>query len=264
MVPKERSVLLTSTSMLLFCFLSSAEESCFNSTVSSLVFSSSKSYTCFGSNVTFSFGPANGLFKILERSISFSRSVKSSLTRRRSLLPTISSMVRQPNFAMISLNSSAINRMKFSTYSGFPAKRFRSSGFCVAIPAGQVSRLHTRIITHPMVTSGAVANPYSSAPSNAAIATSRPLISLPSVSILTLLRSPFIIRVWCVSASPSSQGSPALWIELLGAAPVPPSYPEINTTCAPALATPAATVPTPASDTSFTEILASRLAFFKS
>ena len=43
------------------------------------------------------------------------------------------------------------------------------------------------------------------------------------VSMRTFPRSPFIRRVWCVSVSPSSQGSPALWMELLGAAPVPPS-----------------------------------------
>ena len=53
-------------------------------------------------------------------------------------------------------------------------------------------------------------------------------------------------------------------MELPGAAPVPPSLPEMRTTWAPAFATPAATVPTPASLTSFTEILASRLAFFRS
>ena len=222
-VPKERSVFVTSTSMLLRCLFVSAEPSCFKSTVSSFDFSISKSYTCFGSKVTFSFGPAYGLFKILERSISFSRPVRSSRTFKRSLRPTISSTVLQPSFAMYSRSSSAINFIKFSTYSGFPAKRFLNSGFCVAIPAGQVSKLQTRIMTHPMVTSGAVANPYSSAPRSAAIATSRPLINFPSVSILTLLRSPFMIKVWCVSASPSSQGSPALWMELAGAAPVPPS-----------------------------------------
>ena len=173
--------------------------------------------------MTFFFWSANGLFKILERSISFSLPLKSSRTFNRSLLPTISSIVLQPSFAMYSLSSAAIKRMKFSTYSGFPAKRLRSSGFCVAIPAGQVSKLHTRIMTQPKVTSGAVAKPYSSAPSSAAIATSRPLINLPSVSMRTLFLSPFMIRVWCVSESPSSQGRPALWIELAGAAPVPPS-----------------------------------------
>ena len=54
---------------------------------------------------------------------------------------------------------------------------------------------YTLIITQPIVTSGAVANPNSSAPSIAAIATSLPLINLPSVSIITLLRSPFIVSV---------------------------------------------------------------------
>ena len=169
------------------------------------------------------FGPANGLLRILDRSSSFSRSVRSPRTFSKSLRPTSSSMVRTPSLAMYSRSSSAMKRIKFITYSGLPAKRFRSSGFWVAIPAGQVSRLQTRIITQPMVTSGAVAKPNSSAPSIAAIATSRPVISLPSVSIRTLLRSPFKIRVWCVSESPSSQGRPALWMELLGAAPVPPS-----------------------------------------
>ena len=36
-------------------------------------------------------------------------------------------------------------------------------------------------------------------------------------------RRPLRIRVWWASARPSSQGSPALWMELLGAAPEPPS-----------------------------------------
>ena len=53
-------------------------------------------------------------------------------------------------------------------------------------------------------------------------------------------------------------------MELRGAAPVPPSWPEISTTWAPALATPAAMVPTPASLTSFTLMRARRLAFFRS
>ena len=142
---------------------------------------------------------------------------------KKSVLPTSSSTVFTPSFAIYSRSSCAINLIKLTTYSGLPVNLLRSSGFCVAIPTGQVSKLQTLIITQPIVTSGAVANPNSSAPSIAAIATSRPLISLPSVSITTLLRSPFIISVWCASASPSSQGSPALWIDLLGAAPVPPS-----------------------------------------
>ena len=73
-----------------------------------------------------------------------------------------------------------------------------------------------------------------------------------------------MISVWWASANPNSHGNPALYTEFLGAAPVPPSYPEIKIPPAPALATPAATVPTPASETNLTEILASLLAFFKS
>ncbi len=59
--------------------------------------------------------------------------------------------------------------------------------------------------------------------------------------------------VCCVSARPISQGTPAAWIEDSGEAPVPPSWPEMSTRSALALDTPAATVPTPTSDTSLTE-----------
>jgi hypothetical protein len=49
-----------------------------------------------------------------------------------------------------------------------------------------------------------------------------------------------------------------------GEAPVPPSWPAITTWSALALATPAATVPTPTSDTSLTEMSATGLVFFRS
>ena len=104
-------------------------------------------------------------------------------------------MERTPSLAMYSRRFSAIKRMKLITYSGFPVNLFLSFGFCVATPTGQVSRLHTRIITHPIVTNGAVANPNSSAPKIAATAMSRPLISFPSVSIRTLSLNPFWISV---------------------------------------------------------------------
>ena len=65
----------------------------------------------------------------------------------------------------------------------------------MATPTGHVSKLQTLIITQPIVTSGAVAKPYSSAPSIAAIATSLPLINLPSVSTTTLFLRPFAINV---------------------------------------------------------------------
>ena len=67
-----------------------------------------------------------------------------------------------------------------------------------------------------------------------------------------------------VSASPSSHGMPACFREVIGAAPVPPSWPEMSTTSEWALATPAATVPTPTSATSFTWTRALGLADFRS
>ncbi|SIN29693.1 Uncharacterised protein [Mycobacteroides abscessus subsp. abscessus] len=54
--------------------------------------------------------------------------------------PTASLTVRKPSSAMSSRTSSAMNRKKFSTNSGLPLKRCRSTGFCVATPTGQVSR----------------------------------------------------------------------------------------------------------------------------
>ncbi len=73
-----------------------------------------------------------------------------------------------------------MNSKKFSTNSGVPVKRLRSSGFWVAIPTGQVSRWQTRIMMQPDTTSGAVAKPNSSAPSRAPMTTSRPVFSCPS------------------------------------------------------------------------------------
>ena len=161
---------------------------------------------------------------------------------------------------MIRRASSATKNMKLTTCSGWPAKRFRSSGSCVAIPTGQVLRWQARIITQPVAISGAVAKPISSAPRSAATTTSRPVFSWPSVCTQMRERRSFSTSVCCVSASPISHGAPANRIDESGEAPVPPSCPEISTWSAFALATPAATVPTPTSETSFTETRASGFA----
>ena len=116
----------------------------------------------------------------------------------------------------------------------------------------------------PSATSGAVAKPNSSAPSSAAITTSRPVLSWPSVSTTMRLRRSLSTSTWCVSARPSSQGMPACLMLVSGEAPVPPSWPLISTTSACALATPAAMVPTPTSATSFTLMRACWLAFLRS
>ena len=117
---------------------------------------------------------------------------------------------------------------------------------------------------HPDATRGAVEKPNSSAPSKQAIATSLPVFNCPSHSITTLLLKSFKTNVCWASAIPSSHGNPACLSEVSGEAPVPPSKPDINITSALALATPAAIVPTPTSETSLTFILASLFAFFKS
>ena len=80
-----------------------------------------------------------------------------------------------------------MNSKKFTTNSGLPVNRSRSSGFWVATPTGQVSRWQTRIMMQPDTTSGAVAKPNSSAPSSAAMTTSRPVFSWPSTC--TTIRS---------------------------------------------------------------------------
>ena len=143
-------------------------------------------------------------------------------------------------------------------------KRSRSSGSCVAIPTGQVFRWQTRIITQPVATSGAVEKPTSSAPSSAAITTSRPVRIWPSICTPTRERRSLRTSVCWVSARPISHGTPAPWIEESAEAPVPPSWPAITTWSALALATPAATVPTPTSAASFTDTDARGLAWRRS
>ena len=96
-----------------------------------------------------------------------------------------------------------------------------------------------------MATSDSVPMPYSSAPSMAAITTSRPVLMPPSVRSTTRWRSRFRVSTWLTSERPISQGVPAYLIEVCGLAPVPPKWPETRITSALALATPAAIVPMP-------------------
>ena len=132
------------------------------------------------------------------------------------------------------------------------------------MPTGQVFRWHFRIMMHPIAIRGAVEKPNSSAPSSAPITTSLPVLICPSVSRRTRSRSPLATSVWCTSEIPSSQGRPACLMLVSGEAPVPPSWPEIRMWSDFAFATPAATVPTPTAETSFTLTAASGLAFFRS
>ena len=177
----------------------------------------------------------------------------------RSTRPIASSSLRSPSEARISRTSSARKKKKLTMCSGVPAKRLRSSGSCVAMPTGHVLRWQARIMMHPAAISGAVEKPISSAPRSDAMTTSRPVFSWPSVCTKMRERRSLRSSVCWVSARPISQGTPADWIEESGEAPVPPSWPEMSTRSAFALETPAATVPTPTSETSFTETCALRV-----
>ncbi|MNS58518.1 hypothetical protein D3C72_914400 [compost metagenome] len=120
------------------------------------------------------------------------------------------------------------------------------------MPVGQVLLWHWRIITQPAAIRSAVPKAYSSAPKSAATTTSRPVLRPPSALSRTRPRRSLRTSTCWASARPSSHGTPACLIEPSGLAPVPPSWPLMWMTSAWALATPAAIVPTPATETSFT------------
>ena len=105
----------------------------------------------------------------------------------------------------------------------------------------------------PNASRGKVPKPNLSAPKIVPIITSFADLKPPSTSINTLCLILFFTKAWCVSLNPSSQGDPACLILTHGLAPVPPSLPAIVIMSAPALATPTAIVPTPGSETSFTD-----------
>ena len=155
--------------------------------------------------------------------------------------------------------SSAIAVKKRTTASGVPPNLARRSSRWVAIPVGQVSRWHWRAMSQPMATRAAVPKANSSAPMSAATSRSRPVCRPPSVRRTTRSRRSLRSRTWWTSARPSSQGAPTCLIDDSGEAPVPPECPDRWMYEAPALATPAAIVPTPRPATSLTPIRAPRI-----
>ena len=165
-----------------------------------------------------------------------------------------------PSCAISARTSSARKKPTLTTCPGAPAKRARSTGYCVATPTGHVFRWQARIITQPVATSAAVPNPISSAPSKPGDQHVAPRHELP----VGLDPDPGAKLVQHerlrVSARPISQGIPAQRIDERGDAPVPPSDRRSARWSAFAFATPAATVPAPASATSFTGTSASGFA----
>ena len=94
-VPNERSVFVTSTSMLRFCPVCKCSFQAVLRELSHLLFCLIQSHIhVFGSKVTFSLGPANGLFKICRKiNLCFLCRSNLLLPLSRSLRPTISSTV---------------------------------------------------------------------------------------------------------------------------------------------------------------------------
>ena len=170
-------------------------------------------------------GPEPARCRSVDGSTAASRASRGSRRRRHSTRPTASPKVRRPSTARWRRTSSARCSRYASTCAGVAANLERSSGRCVAIPTGQVSRWHERTIRQPSASSSAVPNETSSAPRSAAATTSLPVFSPPSTRRRTRLRNPSETSVRCVSARPSSHGAPAFLIEESGLAPVPPSQP---------------------------------------
>ena len=158
---------------------------------------------------------------------------------------------------MICRASSATKKKKLTTCSGVPAKRLRSSGSCVAIPTGHVFRWQARIITQPVAISGAVEKPISSAPSSAAIDDVAAGLQL-AVGLHPDPRAQVVQheRLLRLGEADLPRDAGATGSTRAARRRCRRRGPEISTWSAFAFATPAATVPTPTSATSFTETCA--------
>jgi len=121
-----------------------------------------------------------------------------------------SSTVRNPSCAIISRNSSATKKKKLMTCSGVPSNFARRADLSSNADRHVFEVTFSLIMMQPIEIKGIVEKPNSSAPNNAAIATSRPVCNLPSVCSRT--RLPQIVHstsTCCASASPISHGIPA-------------------------------------------------------
>jgi len=109
---------------------------------------------------------------------------------------------------------------KFTRYSGLPVNIFRNSGSWVATPTGR-GWCGTGHHTQPHTTSGAVANPNSSAPSQRGHHHVAPRLHLPVGLHADRAAQPVLDQRLLVSASPSSHGAPACLMDESGEAPCP-------------------------------------------
>ena len=137
---------------------------------------------------------------------------------------------------------------------GLAGECLRSTGSCVATPTGQVLRWHLRIMMQPAAINGAVAKPNSSAPSSAPTTTSRPVLRPPSTCTAMRPRRPFqhqgLLRLGEADLPGRAGMVQRRQRAGAGAALKAGDRDMIGARLAD---TPAATVPTPTSDTSFTD-----------
>ena len=140
------------------------------------------------------------------------------------------------------------------TYSGFPRKFFLNSGFCVATPTGQVSEAGVGTVAAGVAKAGAqviLVSGYDggtgAAPRNSIHDAGLPWELGVAETHQSLIMNGLRDRVILETDGKLMNGHDVVVAALLGAE---------EYGFAPAFATPAATVPTPASDTSFTEIRA--------
>ena len=136
---------------------------------------------------------------------------------------------------------------KRSTSSGVPVNLARRSSRWVAMPVGQVSRWHWRAMSQPMATSAAVPNANSSAPSSAATSTSRPVCRPPSErsddAVAQVVAQQDLVDLGEAELPRRADVLDRRQRRRAGPAGVAATG---GCTTAPALATPAAIVPTPA------------------
>lgn len=187
-----------------------------------------------------------------------------SIWRKHSGWPTISSTVRKPRLAMTSRSCSATKSIKCSTCSGLAAEAATQAAVLRGDAGG--AGILLAVALHEAAHRDCAAWSQSQTPRRPAQATATPVpsMSLPSASSTTRERRPFCSSVCWASARPSSSGRPACQIESRAAAPEPPLWPLIKILSAAPLATPVAMVPTPASLTSLTDTRAPGLAFLRS
>ena len=161
---------------------------------------------------------------------------------------------------MIARASSATKKKKLTTCSGVPAKRSRSTGSWVAIPTGHVFRWQARIITQPVAIErrgreahlvGAEQRGDHDVAAGLQLA-----VGLHPDPRAQVVHHERLLRLGEADLPRDRRRSAP---SVSGEAPVPPSWPEISTWSALHFATPAATVPTPISATSFTDTCALRV-----